>query len=126
MKLMKLCLLLTSLILIGNTESKTDRRGFFKKLRDNYIAGRLEAAATKEEKRILERKQTEKIRRRAVFERNVKTLVDGFSRRLRRGPGHVKLLVIGGVVLVIWLCHKGSIGCDRERDNVVIMLIQEH
>lgn len=115
-------LLLTTLVFVIGNNNKTDRRGFFKKLRDNYVAGRLEAATTKEEKRILERKQSEKIRRRAVFERNVKTLVDGFSRRLRRGPGHIKLLVVGGVVLVIWLCHKGSIGCERDRRDKVLVI----
>lgn len=111
------------MFLLANGPKETTRRSFFKNLRDNYIAGRLEAATKKEERKILESKQAEKIRRRAVFERNIKTLVDGFSRRLKRGPGHIKLLVVGGVVLVIWLCHKGSIGCDNTKEKQILLMI---
>ena len=94
----------------GNTDGKTDRRGFFKKIRDAYIEGRM----TKNEKRIVERKEAEKMRRRQAFERNVKSLVDGVSKRLKHRRSTVSIVVIGSVGLVIWLCHKGSVGCDRQ------------
>ena len=109
----KILLILSLVFIVGNGE--TTRRGFFKKLRDNYIAGRLEASATKEEKPIRERKEAEKMRRRVVFERNVKSLVDGLSKRLKHRRSTVMSIVIGGVVLVVWLCHKGSVGCERDR-----------
>ena len=112
---MKVCLLLLTFFLIANTESKQTRRGFFKNLRDNYIAGRLEAANSKEEKRILERKQNEKMRRRMVFERNVKSLVDGLSKRLKHRRSSIMTAIVGGIVIVVWLCHKGSVGCERDR-----------
>lgn len=92
-------------------DNRHNRRSFFGKIRDAYIQGRFEA----NEKRVIERKEAEKMRRRAVFERNVKSLVDGLSRRLKRGPNQFKLIVVGGVILIIWLCHRGSVGCDRDR-----------
>ena len=115
---MKICLLLISLILFGNTESKTDRRGFFKKLRDNYVAGRLEAATTKEEKRIINRWEKEKHRRRKMFEKHRGKLIDGISARLKHRRSTVMTVLIGGAVMVIWLCYKGSLYCfHRERDR---------
>lgn len=113
-------IVVTAMVTTSAMGEETTRRGFFKKLRDNYIAGRLEAAATKEEKRIIERRENEKLRRRAVYERNVKTLVDGISKRLRQRSGHIKLVIVGSVALIIWLCHKGSIGCDRDKEHVLI------
>ena len=104
-------LVLISIFLIANTETKTDRRGFFKKIRDAYIEGRLSA----NEKRIADRKEAEKMRRRQVFERNVKSLVDGVSKRLKHRRSTVSIVVIGSVALVVWLCHKGSVGCDNEK-----------
>ena len=114
---MRLLLIIAIVFLIAN--KPTTRRGFFKNMRDNYIAGRLEAAATKEEKRILERKESEKMRRRLVFERNIKSLVDGLSKRLKHRRSTIMTVVVGGVVLVIWLCHKGSVGCERDRRKPV-------
>ena len=106
------CLLVIflSAFLIGNGDNKTNRRGFFKKLITAYQEGR----ATANEKRIVERKEAEKMRRRQVFERNVKSLVDGVSKRLKHRRSTVSIVVIGSVGLVIWLCHKGSVGCDRQ------------
>ena len=98
-------------------DKQIDRRGFFTKIRDSYLQGRLEAATRKEEKRIIERKQAEKMRRRVIFERNVKTLVGGLSKRLKRGPSYIKVAVIGGVILVVWLCHKGSVGCEHDDET---------
>ena len=115
---MKKLLIISCFVLLANNESKTDRRGFFKKLRDNYVAGRLEAAATKEEKRIIERKENEKMRRRMVFEKHRGKLVDGISSRLKHRRSTVMTIIIGGVALVVWLCHKGSLHCyHRERDR---------
>lgn len=104
---------------VYGSDNKTTRRSFFKRLKDNYIAGRLEAATNKEERRIIERRENEKLRRRAVYERNVKTLVDGIAKRLRQRTGQIKIIVVGGIILVVWLCHKGSIGCDndKKKDN---------
>ena len=92
---------------------KTDRRGFFKKLKDAYVEGRLSA----NERRIADRKEAEKMRRRQVFERNIKSLVDGLSKRLKHRRSTVTVVVIGGVALVVWLCHKGSVGCDGQQDK---------
>ena len=100
-------------LMVGNTNDKTDRRGFFKKIRDAYIEGRLSA----NEKRIADRKANEKMRRRMVFERNIKSLVDGISKRLKHRRSTVSIVVIGSVVLVVWLCHKGSVGCERSKKN---------
>lgn len=100
-------------VLAESKENTHSRRSFFGKIRDAYIQGRLES----NEKRIYERREAEKVRRRAVFERNVKSLVDGVSRRLKRGPNQFKLLVVGGVILVIWLCHRGSVGCNRHEEK---------
>ena len=122
---MKICLLLIAVFLLGNDDGRTDRRGFFKKLRDNYIAGRLEAATAKEEKRIINRYEKEKLRRRKLFEKNVKTIVDGVGKRLKKKPSYILWSVAGGIALIVWLCHKGSIGCDRGRDKVVVMVIDD-
>ena len=100
-------------------EDRHDRRGFFKKLRDNYIAGRLEAAATKEEKRIIERREAERIHRRKLFDRNVRTLVTSVGKRIKKRPSYVWWGVAGGAVLVWWLCRKGSLGCERDRERVI-------
>ena len=110
---MKIFLLLITISLLGNNPEKMNRRGFFAKIQKAYLEGR----HGREHKRWLERHQREKERRRFVKERNIKTLVDGISRRLKRGPSNVKLVVIGGVGLVIWLCHKGSIGCDGREEK---------
>ena len=110
---MRYCLVLIAIFLIGNADDKTDRRGFFKKIKDAYIEGRLSA----NEKRIADRKEAEKMRRRQVFERNVKSLVDGVSKRLKHRRSTVSIVVIGSVVLVVWLCHKGSMGCDSRNNK---------
>ena len=110
---MKWCLVLITVFLIGNDDGKTNRRGFFKKIRDAYIEGRMSA----NEKRIIERKEAEKMRRRQVFERNVRSLVDGISKRLKHRRSTVSVVVIGGVALVVWLCHKGSVGCERSNHD---------
>ena len=102
-----------STFLIGNGDNKTDRRGFFKKIVTAYREGR----ATANEKRIIERKEAEKMRRRQVFERNVKSLVDGVSKRLKHRRSTVSIVVIGSVALVVWLCHKGSVGCDSKQQT---------
>ena len=93
-----------------STSEKETRRGFFTKIRDAYIEGRMSA----NEKRIEERKTAEKIRRRAVFERNVKSLVDGISKRLKHRRSNLGIVIIGGFALGIWLCHKGSLGCEKD------------
>ena len=110
---MKWCLVLITIFLFGNSDDKTTRRGFFTKIRNAYIEGRLSA----NEKRIVERKETEKMRRRMVFERNIKSLVDGVSKRLKHRRSTVSIVVIGSVALVVWLCHKGSVGCDSQNGN---------
>ena len=102
------------LTLLANSDGKTDRRGFFARIRDAYLEGRLSA----NEKRIAERKEAEKMRRRHVFERNIKSIVDGISKRLKHRRSTVSIVVIGGVVLVVWLCHKGSMGCDSKNGEV--------
>ena len=94
-------------------EEKTDRRGFFGKIKDAYIEGRLSA----NEKRVAQRKADEKLRRRQVFERNVKSLVDGISKRLRTRRSTVGIVVAGSFAMVFWLCHKGSIGCERNKTD---------
>ena len=110
-----IALFLSLIFCIGNGEKtsddKMDRRGFFTKIRDAYREGRLSA----NEKRIATRKEQEKLRRRMLFERNVKSLVDGVSKRLRHRRSTVSIVVIGATVLVVWLCHKGSIGCDGNK-----------
>ena len=111
--MLKSLVVIISFFLIAADNSKTDRRGFFKKIRDAYIEGRM----TKNEKRIMERKEAEKMRRRQVFERNVKSLVDGVSKRLKHRRSTVSIIVIGSVALVVWLCHKGSVGCDRSQPS---------
>ena len=110
---MKMLLIILCIFMLANSEIKTDRRGFFKKVRDAYIEGRLSSA----EKRIVERKEAEKMRRRLMFERNVKSLVDGISKRLKHRRSTVSIVVIGGVALVVWLCHKGSVGCDGNKET---------
>ena len=115
---MKKLLIISCFVLLANNQSKTDRRGFFKKLRDNYIAGRLEAATTKEEKRIINRWEKEKHRRRKMFEKHRGKLIDGISARLKHRRSTVMTVLIGGAVMVIWLCYKGSLYCfHRERDR---------
>ena len=110
---MKRCLVIITIFLLANGEDKTDRRGFFRKIRDAYIEGRLSA----NEKRIADRKANEKMRRRMVFERNVRSLVGGVSKRLKHRRSTVSIVVIGSVVLVVWLCHKGSVGCDGKNNK---------
>ena len=109
---MKRCLVIVTIFLLANGEDKTDRRGFFGKIRDAYVEGRLSA----NEKRIADRNSNEKMRRRMVFERNV-SLVDGVSKRLKHRRSTVSIVVIGSVVLVVWLCHKGSVGCDGKNKS---------
>ena len=110
---MKYLLVLLTVVLVGSTDDEIDRRGFFKKIRDAYVEGRM----TANEKRIAERRAQEKVRRRYWFERNINKLTDGLSKRLQRGPSYIKVAVLGGVVLTIWLCHRGSVGCDRDNDK---------
>jgi len=109
---MKVLQLLLAMFLVSATtpDDKTDRRGFLRKVKDAYLQGRY----SREEKRIVERKEAEKLRRRAVFERNVKSLVDGAAARLKRGPRQVTLVIIGGTALVVFLCLRNSIGCERK------------
>lgn len=102
-----------STVSFAEEDGKITRRGFFTKLKQAYIEGRMSA----NEKRVLERKEAERMRRRQVFERNVKSLVDGVSKRLRHRRSTVSIVVIGGVTLVVWLCHKGSVGCDNRPEK---------
>ena len=111
--MLKSLVVIISFFLIAADDGKTDRRGFFKKIRDAYIEGRM----TKNEKRIVERKEAEKMRRRQVFERNVKSLVDGVSKRLKHRRSTVGIVVFGSFAMIFWLCHKGSIGCDRSNHD---------
>ena len=104
-------LLLLSLFLLGNEE--ITRRNFFEKLRIAYHEGR----GTKEEKRIIKRRIKDKARRQKLFDRNVKTLIDGIAKRLRHKPSAVKFYAVAGVGIVVWLCYKGSIGCDGKEDD---------
>ena len=109
-------LLLWLFLIVPNAkaeEEEVTRRGFFGKIKDAYIEGRL----TKNEQRIVQRKAEEKARRRQFFEGNVRRLVDGVSKRLRRGPNQLKIYVILGGGLVLWLCHKGSVGCKSGEEN---------
>ena len=107
---------LSIIIMLGNepspTGNKTNRRGFLKRIKDAYIEGRLSA----NEKRIVRRKEKEKVRRRLVFERNIKSLVNGISKRLKHKRSTISIVVVGSVVLVVWLCHKGSVGCERRQE----------
>ena len=109
---MKLLLIILCFFMLANND-KTDRRGFFKKIKDAYVEGRLSA----NEKRIAERKANEKMRRRFWFERNINKIADGMSKRLKRGPRRLGIYVVGGVGLAIWLCHKGSLGCDGRKEQ---------
>ena len=104
-------MLITIFLLANGKDDTITRRGFFAKLRDAYREGR---AATNEQ-RILQRKEQEKLRRRAVFERNVRSLVDGISKRLRHSPRRLGIMIIGGTILIVYLCDKGSVGCDKNK-----------
>ena len=99
--------------LVGNADDKTTRRGFFAKLKESYLEGRY----SREEKRVLDRKQAEKLRRRVVYERNVNRLVDGISSRLKRGPRQLTIFIVGGTTLILWLCHKGAVGCNKQESE---------
>ena len=94
-------------------DDEISRRGFFTKLRDSYLQGRY----TSNERRLAERREAQKAHRRAVRDRNIRKLVDGLSKRLQRGPSNIKLGIVVGVGLVVWLCYKGSIGCDGKEDD---------
>lgn len=106
-------ILFFSFFLVGNEPPKTDRRGFFTKIRDAYLEGRLSA----NEKRIAERVEAEKVRRRFWFERNINKLTDGLSKRLKSRPSRFWIYTGGTAAVIIWLCHKGSMGCDRDKDR---------
>ena len=108
---MKLLLITLCIFMLANNDDNIGRRGFLKKIVTAYKEGR----ATANEQRIVQRKEAEKMRRRQVFERNVKSLVDGLSKRLKHRRSTVSIVVIGGVALVVWLCHKGSVGCERSK-----------
>lgn len=90
-------------------------RSFFGKIRDAYIDGRY----SKEEKRILRRKERDRLRRKKTFDRNTRKLVDGLSARLKRGPWRINTVLVGGGAILIVLCYRGGIGCDRDekREN---------
>ena len=112
-----LTILISTVFILGNgspPKGEVTRRGFFTKIKNAYIEGRMSA----NEKRIAQRKADEKMRRRQVFERNVKSLVDGISKRLKHRRSTVSIVVIGSVALIIWLCHKGSVGCDSKQTSV--------
>ena len=94
-------------------DEKIERRTLFKRMRDAFLEGKM----SREEKRVLDRKANEKIRRRAVFERNVNKLVDGVSARLRRGPRQLTVYIFIGTGLVGWLCYKGSMGCEKNKES---------
>lgn len=107
-KLILICLLSVSMPLLADSKPSLLQR-----IKDGYREGRRSA----EEKRIISRKEAEKLRRRMTFERNVKTLIDGIAKRLKHRRSTVSIVVIGGVVLVVWLCHQGSVGCDGQESN---------
>lgn len=95
------------------SEDNMDRRGFFTKLRNSYLEGRY----GKVEQRMLQRKQKEKAKRVKIRDRHIRKLVDGLSRRLRHKPSAIKFYAIAGLGMVVWLCYKGSIGCDGKDDD---------
>ena len=102
-----------SFFLVGAKASGDEtRQGFLAKLGHAYREGRESAA----EKRIVKRKAEEKLRKRLVFERNVKVLVDGISRRIKSRPRQLPIFVIGCTILAVWLCLNNSLGCNRSKD----------
>lgn len=99
----KLYLFIAALPLLG----ANDHKNFFKNMREEYRRGRELAKA-----------QNEKMRRRKVRERNTKKLVDGLSKRLKRGPWRVNTVLFGSGVIIIWVCYRGAFGCvSRDDDN---------
>ena len=102
-----------SLAMLGNSDDKTTRRSFLGKIKDAYVQGRYSA----EEKRILERKTQEKMRRRYWFERNVNKLTDGLAKRLKSRPSKFWFYMGGTAAVILWLCHKNSVGCERNEKD---------
>ena len=89
-------------------DEKIERRTLFKRMRDAFLEGK---NARLEHRKEFEQNM-EKMRRRKVFERNVKTLVNGLSKRLKKRTSSVFIVIGATFVLAVWLCHKGSIGCN--------------
>lgn len=57
----------------------------------------------------------ETMRKRLQEEKHLAELTKGFKNFLSKG--HTKLYVVGGIAFALYLCHRGSIGCDRDSDD---------
>ena len=63
----------------------------------------------------IEKVWKEVVRDRARKHKAAEELAQGWNKFLSKG--HSKAYVAGGVVLIVWLCYQGSIGCDRNKDE---------
>lgn len=63
----------------------------------------------------IEKVWREVVRDRAQKHKAAEELAKGWNKFLSKGNS--RLYIAGGIVLIVWLCHKGSIGCDRNRDE---------
>ena len=105
--------------------SKADA-GLWDKVKDGYKEGVKDAEYERIEKSLPEDtiKRIEDIWREVMHqkiqqEKYMSDITKGIKDHLSKGnsPSHYKLYVAGGALLILYLCHRGGVGCDRDDDD---------
>ena len=116
MKKAIIALLITALW--SNTGQALWSKTFHKKDKDS--SGRFaNFQASRQAKKLDAEKAAERLRRRLFRERLWTKFMDGLSGRVKGGGVGRTLTTVGlvGVGLAVFVCHKGGLGCNGEREQ---------
>ena len=103
-------ILTIALALVGLCSPPADA-GLWKNMKDSYKEGREEAKLKQVKRSIEERTDQlwrEALRRKAEETKHLDELMKSFRK------GNLKIYIIAGVVMLVYLCERGSAGCDTD------------
>ena len=96
--------------------------GLWEDMKRNYKEGRQEASDARTTRKInkeidqrYDELWREAMRKRLQQERHMHELTKGFKTFLSKG--HTKFYIVGGVGLLVYLCHRGAVGCVYDWDK---------
>ena len=93
------------------TKCPSAEAGLWQKMKDSYKEGREEAQVKQVKRSIEERTDQlwrEALRRKAEEAKHLDELMKSFRK------GNLKIYIIAGVVMLVYLCERGSAGCDTD------------
>ena len=104
-------IILTIILIFVITICQSADAGLWQKTKDAYKEGR-EEAKFKQAKRSIEERTDElwrsAMRRKAEEAKHLDELMKSFRK------GNIKIYVLAGVVMLVYLCERGSAGCETD------------